>query len=103
MIIYPPSIPTPVNELGVLRFRCGSDDNPVVLEKQYAFISIPNFYASSLSLDSLIIMGNNLTRNLDNATYTCRSVSASGEVYETQHIPFRVLCKYDSVISLLHL
>ena len=90
-MIIPTSI---VNEFGSLSFMCSSDDNPVILADRYAFISTTNFSARSPSFGSLIIMGNNLTRNLENFMLSCRSVSFDGEIYESQHMPFIVLCKF---------
>ena len=80
---------------------CTSDDSPAVIADLYGFISITNFFARSPSFGSLIIMENNLTRNLDNAIFTCRSVSIFGEVYDSQQMPFRVLCKFVLIMLVI--
>ena len=105
-VTSPMNIPTSVNEFGSLIFMCSSDDNPDIIADRYTFISMTNFSARSPSFGSLIIVGDNLTRNLDNATYTCRTISKTGEIYESQYIPFRVLCKLSilclsSIISII--
>ena len=90
-VISPSVIPTSVNEFGYLAFRCVSDDNPAVIQDQYSFVPMTSFLARSSR--NLIISESNLTRNLDNAIFLCRTLSVTGETYDTTYRPFKVFCK----------
>ena len=92
-----------VNEFGYLTFGCSNDDNPAAITDHYAYVSSNSFYSRSSTNEQLGISGNNLTRNLENATFICRTESITGEIYETSYSPFRILCKLIYFIYVLNI